>query len=58
MKLKLEHPIIGVMEFEKDHAARILAKEDNGGWVEYKKPVKAVKGGRKSDKGNIKKSEE
>ena len=57
MKVKLEHPMIGVMEFEKDHAARILAKKDNGGWTEYKKPVKAAKGGRNKDQGNIKESE-
>jgi len=28
----LTHPIIGDMEFEDEHANRILEKENNGGW--------------------------
>lgn len=50
-KVKLYAPTIGVMEFEKDHAERILKKENNGGWVEYKPEVKTTNGVNRSKKG-------
>ena len=52
------------MEFEKTHAERILKKENNGGWVEYKAPKKIVEqvklktSGVKRDKRNTKKPQE
>jgi hypothetical protein len=49
----LTAPIIGDMEFEDDHAKRILEKENNGGW-ELKKAKASDSTG---DKGNTKKSE-
>ena len=54
-KVKLYAPTIGVMEFEKAHADKILARERNGGWVLYIE--KKAKSGDKSDSGNTKKSE-
>lgn len=32
-KTVLTHPILGQREFEAEHAARILALSDNGGWT-------------------------
>ena len=52
-KVKLYAPTIGVMEFEKAHADKILARESNGGWVLYIE--KKAKSGDKSDSGNTKK---
>ena len=64
MKVKLYAPTVGVMEFDKAHAERILKKENNGGWVEYKAPEKIVEqvklktSGVKRDKRNTKKPQE
>ena len=33
----LTHPILGDREFELDHAERILAMENNGGWTKKRK---------------------
>lgn len=31
-KVKLKHKILGIREFEKEHADRILGMSKNGGW--------------------------